>query len=89
MAYVSNLINIVNDEINLKEENMKDLLEIIDWSRISTEYIMEFLMKYYEVVETADMENFFFDVIESKLSLPSQSAMRSKFSEVKLKPLFR
>jgi hypothetical protein len=40
---------------------------MIDWSLLNVDLIMEFIIKYYELIENAEMENYFFDILESKI----------------------
>ncbi len=48
----------MNDEINLNEE-CEDLCLAINWQNVSTELILEFLMKYPKLIEYCKLEKIF------------------------------
>lgn len=58
----------LNDEINLHEDNLKDLLDLIDWNKVTLDLFCQFLMKFNKLIEHCDMENHFQGILESRMA---------------------
>lgn len=57
----------MNDEINLNED-ISDILESIEWKKVSVHLILEFVLKFYKLIETFEMEKFFYESITIRLN---------------------
>ena len=49
-------------------EDITDLIEYIEWKKVSLDLILEFLMKHYKLIETLEVEKIFSEIVTYKLS---------------------